>query len=287
MGSRPRFRRSRACRLLPSSDAPPTDLFASAGGTIGTGSRHPVRRTRLRPDPPAFTQSPGRDGGGGTLLVASPRFKLQYAVDDAGPNGPATVELWITQDGGRTWIRRGDDPDRVSPIEVDLGGEGTYGLMPGGTVGIGTGRSAPRAGRSASILGRGGQHTAGRPAPAAPGRHRRQLRQGGDRLAGQRPSPAAQVGLASPGGPTRPVPTGRRSPRLRRTPVNSSGPFRRLSRSGSISRSRPSTPSAITARRKRPTWARSWSIAAGRAAGSSAWTPTPASGIGPSARPLR
>jgi hypothetical protein len=67
-------------------------------------------------------------GGGSTLLVASPRFKLQYAVDDAGPNGPATVELWITQDGGRTWIRRSDDPDRSSPIDVDLGGEGTYGV---------------------------------------------------------------------------------------------------------------------------------------------------------------
>jgi hypothetical protein len=38
------------------------------------------------------------------------------------------VELWITQDGGRSWIRRGDDPDRVSPIDVDLGGEGTYGI---------------------------------------------------------------------------------------------------------------------------------------------------------------
>ena len=76
---------------------------------------------------PVATQAPNRDGSN-TLLVDSPRFKLQYAIDDAGPNGAATVELWITQDGGRTWIRRADDPDRVSPIEVDLGGEGTYGL---------------------------------------------------------------------------------------------------------------------------------------------------------------
>ena len=28
---------------------------------------------------------------GGTLLVPSPRFKLQYAIEDAGPNGPASV----------------------------------------------------------------------------------------------------------------------------------------------------------------------------------------------------
>ena len=65
---------------------------------------------------------------GETLLVAGPKFKLKYDVEDAGPSGPATVELWITQDGGRTWIRRGADADRVSPIEVDLGGEGTFGL---------------------------------------------------------------------------------------------------------------------------------------------------------------
>lgn len=63
-----------------------------------------------------------------TLLVASPKFPLQYAVDEAGPNGPATVELWVTQNGGRTWSRRGEDPDRVSPIDVDLGGEGTFGI---------------------------------------------------------------------------------------------------------------------------------------------------------------
>jgi hypothetical protein len=89
------------------------------------------------PANPGASPSPARPGTAGpaqggpaanTLLVDSPRFKLQYSVDDAGPNGPATLELWITQDGGRTWIRRGDDPDRVSPIEVDVGGEGTYGI---------------------------------------------------------------------------------------------------------------------------------------------------------------
>jgi hypothetical protein len=66
--------------------------------------------------------------GSRTLLVPSSQFALQYAVDDAGPNGPAVVEIWVTQDGGRTWIRRGEDPDRVSPFLVDLGGEGTFGL---------------------------------------------------------------------------------------------------------------------------------------------------------------
>ena len=62
------------------------------------------------------------------ILVSSPKFALQYAIDDAGPNGPAAVELWVTTDGGRTWFSRGEDPDRNSPFHVDLGGEGTFGL---------------------------------------------------------------------------------------------------------------------------------------------------------------
>jgi hypothetical protein len=82
---------------------------------------------------PVFSASPAGTGGAGAtgrgnLLVPSPRFKLQYVIEDAGPNGAASVELWITQDGGRTWLRRGEDLDRTSPFDVDLGGEGTFGL---------------------------------------------------------------------------------------------------------------------------------------------------------------
>jgi hypothetical protein len=98
------------------------DLFAPASGSVG-GTATTVSAQRSKGD-----GQPAPRGAGETLLVASPKFKLRYDVEDAGPAGPATVELWMTQDGGRTWIRRGEDSDRVSPIEVDLGGEGTFGL---------------------------------------------------------------------------------------------------------------------------------------------------------------
>ncbi len=103
---------------------PAEDAFPSTEGT-------PVGRDAASTSAAESVRSPAKQdapGPGETLLVASPKFKLQYAVEDAGPSGPATVELWLTQDGGRTWIRRGGDDDRVSPIEVDLGGEGTFGL---------------------------------------------------------------------------------------------------------------------------------------------------------------
>jgi hypothetical protein len=76
----------------------------------------------------SVSQPTGSASGPGPLLVDSPRFKLNYAVDDAGPSGPASVELWLTNDGGRTWVRRGEDPDRASPIDVDVGGEGSFGI---------------------------------------------------------------------------------------------------------------------------------------------------------------
>jgi hypothetical protein len=72
--------------------------------------------------------APARVAHGQTLLVSSPRFPLQYAVDDSGPTGPALVELWTTRDGGRSWNRQPEDVDRTSPYNVDLGGDGTFGL---------------------------------------------------------------------------------------------------------------------------------------------------------------
>jgi hypothetical protein len=89
------------------------DPFAAPGGSGGGAARAPIRSPAPRSQ---------------RLLVASPEFPLKYAVDDAGPNGPNSVGLWVTQDGGRTWSLRAEDDDRVSPFLVDLGGEGTFGL---------------------------------------------------------------------------------------------------------------------------------------------------------------
>ncbi len=120
---------SRSGIPLAAREAPSNDHFAPVGATAANG-----RATSRSSEPGSTTDRAVPRGEvpvrapGSTLLVSSPRFKLQYAIDDAGPGGPASVELWITQDGGRTWIRRGDDPDRVSPFEIDLGGEGTYGI---------------------------------------------------------------------------------------------------------------------------------------------------------------
>ena len=92
------------------------DGFVPADGQAeGTGAAEDVAQSKPT-------------GRGGSLLIATTRFPLQYSVEDAGPEGPGLVELWTTKDNGRTWIRQPEDPDRSSPYNVELPGEGLYGL---------------------------------------------------------------------------------------------------------------------------------------------------------------
>jgi hypothetical protein len=98
-------------------------------------SEPPVAETDPFPVPPQSMASPARQAPkepasqpNRSLLVGNTQFPLQYAVDDAGPDGPNSVELFVSRDSGRTWNPAGEDPDRKSPIQVDLPGEGTFGL---------------------------------------------------------------------------------------------------------------------------------------------------------------
>jgi hypothetical protein len=60
-------------------------------------------------------------------LLGSTHCSLDYSLDPAaGPAGK--VEVWMTRDRGRSWSCLGEDPDRRSPAELDLPGDGVYGL---------------------------------------------------------------------------------------------------------------------------------------------------------------
>lgn len=150
-GDRPIARQARAGAESLMSSAPPTPNWESAGNagsspapafSSDAASARPPGFSNPFPDQEPQAAAPAAGGGGAaqdsgsaqsgdgsTMLVGGPRFRLRYDVQDPGPDGRAAiVELWMTRDGGRSWIRRGEDPDRTSPIEVDLGGEGTFGL---------------------------------------------------------------------------------------------------------------------------------------------------------------
>ena len=108
------------------------DPFNNGPGTAPSPAPAPngdaSPRAEVAPAHPGSPAQAAPEGPGQTLLVPTPRFALQYDVADAGEGGPASVELWVTPDGGRHWSRRGEDPDKASPLQVDVGGDGTFGL---------------------------------------------------------------------------------------------------------------------------------------------------------------
>jgi len=72
-------------------------------------------------------------------MVNSRAFQLEYDVTSVGPSGISRVELWGTQDGGRSWRPLAVDDDNRSPLLVKVDQEGTYGLKVVVTSGTGLG----------------------------------------------------------------------------------------------------------------------------------------------------
>lgn len=84
--------------------------------------------------------------GGQRQLVNSTQVSLEYQLGHLGPSGVGKVTVYCTRDEGRTWQRLGEDPDRRSPVELTLPGEGVFGLRLVATNGNGFGGKAPAPG---------------------------------------------------------------------------------------------------------------------------------------------
>ncbi len=61
-------------------------------------------------------------------MVNSRTFDVEYDLESVGPWGVSKVELWGTQDNGRSWQSYGVDPDNRSPVRVTVPGTGVYGF---------------------------------------------------------------------------------------------------------------------------------------------------------------
>src|SRR5438874_10730 len=59
----------------------------------------------------------------------SRRFNLDYVLEGIDSKKECRVEVWGTDDLGQTWTRWGDDPDRVSPVNLETNGNGVYGFL--------------------------------------------------------------------------------------------------------------------------------------------------------------
>jgi hypothetical protein len=110
---------------------PPPPLPAHTATYPGMGTNQPVAQSSpVGPLPPI-------------QVVNTPRIALGYEVSKVGQSGLRSVDLWMTRDDGRTWERFATDPDKQSPIEVDLPGEGVYGFRLVLESGVGLSKGAP------------------------------------------------------------------------------------------------------------------------------------------------
>ncbi len=57
------------------------------------------------------------------------RFNIRYTLRDVVADGVQKVEFYITDDMGKTWRLYGEDPDRTSPMTIQVPGEGVYGFV--------------------------------------------------------------------------------------------------------------------------------------------------------------
>ncbi len=72
---------------------------------------------------PAVTPEPTK-----RQIVNSTKVFLDYQIENAGLSGVGKVGVWITRDKGQSWHKVGEDNQRKSPIEVQLPGEGLFGV---------------------------------------------------------------------------------------------------------------------------------------------------------------
>lgn len=80
---------------------------------------------------PPIVERPAASGlppGVQPRMINSRRFEMEYDVSQVGPEGVGRVELWLTRDNGRTWVKRGEDEDRRSPYLIVVDDDGLFGF---------------------------------------------------------------------------------------------------------------------------------------------------------------
>ena len=94
----------------------------------------------------AYRQSFETDRPSDRKLINTTHAQIEFRVDKVGPSGIGKVEVFMTRDRGTSWEKLADCPNKRSPMEVDLPGEGVFGLRMVLSNGNGIGGHTPRPG---------------------------------------------------------------------------------------------------------------------------------------------
>ena len=89
---------------------------------------------------------PAAAGAAAKQILNTTHATVDYRIDQVGPSGVGKVEVYLTSDGGLNWQRLQEDPDRRSPADIDLPGEGLFGIRLVVTNGNGFGGTPPARG---------------------------------------------------------------------------------------------------------------------------------------------
>ncbi|MBI3821169.1 MAG: hypothetical protein HY289_00645 [Planctomycetes bacterium] len=76
-------------------------------------------------------------------LINTTHANVDFRIDQVGPSGVGKVEIYMTPDNGQTWHRLAEAKDKRSPTEIDLPGDGAYGIRIVVSNGNGFGGKAP------------------------------------------------------------------------------------------------------------------------------------------------
>ncbi|RLS38736.1 MAG: fibronectin type III domain-containing protein [Planctomycetota bacterium] len=121
-----------------SSAQPTTQNVSQHAGSPGVANPPPTKRSSPFP--------------AGAKLVKSNSFNIGYSLDQVGPSGVGAVDLYITEDDGRSWFHYGSDPDRKSPFSVRVEKSGQYGFAIRARSGIGLSDDPPQPGNRPEII---------------------------------------------------------------------------------------------------------------------------------------
>ncbi len=159
---------------MPPSPAPANESFSAPGASRGTASAptYPTPFPSEAKVANSFQQATiSSSGGQGKInnadwglnrnrvgssgrfkAVKSHRFEINYRIDDVGPSGVSSVELFITQNNGQKWFKYGDDADKQSPFVVEVPEDGIYGFAIRVRSGAGLADEPPQSNEEPSIV---------------------------------------------------------------------------------------------------------------------------------------
>src|SRR5262249_22685166 len=103
-----------------------------------------------RPDPGRNNYPPADPGRDNVRKVKSKTISLNYQIQDDGPSGVASVEVWWTRDT-KLWNVHQQPATRQGPYTVTVDSEGVYGFTLIAKSGVGLGERPPSAGDQPQI----------------------------------------------------------------------------------------------------------------------------------------